>query len=1433
MIRQKTIRVTLLPPSELESIQQEALEFAGIGLYRYRFDGTILFMDRGAFRIFNLEGVFPDPVSVIGRNISEVFTYTGPKELLRKEIRKHRHLRGFEYRFKTLSGIDKVALNDSYLVKDPKSGQEVIQVVMFDITERKKAEEQLRQVLTSARCILWHATVTEHDNDAFEWQINVSNEDAAEELLPLKRRSGQKYSDVWHERITPEDRKRMDFTSTDAMHRDLPGYIQEFRCERADGQIRWLSEQTHIHRLGPRKWFIVGVCTDITERKRVEEALRKSEARYRAVVEDQPDLICRFNPDTILTFVNESYCRYYGKRRDELIGHSFMSLVPVSERENVKRAYTSLTPEHPVITYAFPVALPDGRMRWQQWTDRAIFDERGRFIEYQSSGADVTEQKEAEHRHRAFSAGLRAVVAIADELISCPDLDSLYKRAVERAREKLGIERCAIFVREGPDLRGTYGTDLKGHTSSEHIHRFPTQTDWLERIQALRPQDRRMIVIEQPYVEVGARGAVEHEKGWIAITPIQSATDFLGVFSNDTAITRQPMDDTKQEIVSVFCSLLGAIIERKRGESKQAAISEGLRAVVAIADELISCPDPDSICRRTVELAREKLNLNRCAIFLRDGDVLRGTYGTNLNRETTDEHNHRVDPYPDWLKHFQAMRPEDRQVIIHEEAYTEWASGKVVRFGKGWVALTPIQSADSFVGMFSNDTAISHSPVDETQQEIVTVLCSLLGAILERKRAEERLRKAHDDLEVRVHERTAELTRVNEYLKEIESRQKAILNNIPDIAWLKDREGRFIAANEPFAKACGVPPDQLVGKTDFDIWPKDLAGRYRDDDEDVMRTRKRRRFEEPIAAKDGTMSWIETIKTPVFNERDEVIGTTGIARDITERKQVEEILRRSHDELEKLVRERTHELEDANATLKKEIAERKRIEEEIRRLAIVVEQEAEAVVISDTSGRIQYVNPAFEKMSGYARDEVIGHNPRLLKSGKQDHLFYARMWQTLTHGEVWSGHLSNKRKDGSLYDVEAVISPIRDESGQIVSYVATTRDVTREMQLEEQFRQAQKMEAIGRLAGGIAHDFNNLLTSILGYSRLVTDEIDEGNPMRADMEEIIHAGERAAALTKQLLAFSRKQMIQLRPTNINAVVLDMDKLLRRTLGEDIELVTLIDNEMGCINADAGLIEQAVMNLAVNARDAMPKGGSLTIQTATVPIDEKQCRERVNVEPGEYIMISVRDTGTGMSKEIRDHCLEPFFTTKEKGKGTGLGLSIVYSIVKQFGGFIDIETSTATGTDIRMYLPAVEASVCEIAAREKVALPRGNETILVVEDEETVRRLAVRILESLGYQVLQARHGGEALLICERYEKPIHLILSDVVMPHIGGQELIERLRQIRQDFRVLYMSGFTDESFVRNSKDGREAELLLKPFTQESLAVRVRQSLDRKDEKAI
>jgi CheY-like chemotaxis protein len=302
--------------------------------------------------------------------------------------------------------------------------------------------------------------------------------------------------------------------------------------------------------------------------------------------------------------------------------------------------------------------------------------------------------------------------------------------------------------------------------------------------------------------------------------------------------------------------------------------------------------------------------------------------------------------------------------------------------------------------------------------------------------------------------------------------------------------------------------------------------------------------------------------------------------------------------------------------------------------------------------------------------------------------------------------------------------------------------------------------------------------------------------------------------------------MQVRALDINAIVMDMDQLLRRTLGEDIELVTVLGEGIGTVEADAGLLEQVVINLAVNARDAMPKGGKLTIETSAITLDEEFCQSRVGIEPGKYALLSVRDIGGGMSKEVQDHAFEPFFTTKEKGKGTGLGLSTVYGIVKQCNGYVELESELDVGTNICIYLPTIERPAEELPMRGDASMPRGTETILVVEDEDTVRHLTVRMLKSLGYHVLEARHGGEALLICERYKEPIHLVLTDVVMPHVGGREMMKRLQEIRNDFKILYTSGFTEDRILDHGVVGKDAPLLVKPYTSEAMAQKVRSVLD-------
>jgi PAS domain S-box-containing protein len=510
-----------------------------------------------------------------------------------------------------------------------------------------------------------------------------------------------------------------------------------------------------------------------------------------------------------------------------------------------------------------------------------------------------------------------------------------------------------------------------------------------------------------------------------------------------------------------------------------------------------------------------------------------------------------------------------------------------------------------------------------------------------------------------------------------------------------------------------------------------------------------------------------------------------------------------------------------------ELSRRRQAEETSVRLTTVIEQAAEMVVITDREGTIQYVNPAFERVTGYSREEAIGQNPRIMKSGRQDAAFYRDLWATIASGQVWHGRVVNRTKDGSPYTEDATISPVRDESGSIVSYVAVKHDVTDELELEERYRQAQKMEAIGRLAGGVAHDFNNLLTVIQGYTAFVLDELEAGDPVLADLEEISRAADRASALTAQLLAFSRRQTLRPSLLNLNDLIDGSAKMLRRLIGEDVELHAALDAKLGQVLADPARIEQVIMNLSVNARDAMPKGGKLTFETRNVTLDEAYAELHPGVRPGAYVRLAVSDTGTGMSEEVKAHLFEPFYTTKGEGEGTGLGLATVWGIVEQSGGHVEVYSELGVGSTFKVYLPRVDEGAKAVEQEgDDEALLRGTETVLLVEDEDPVRELAHRTLEDQGYTVLSAGHPDQALHFGTGHPGAIHILVTDVVMPGMGGKELAERFVRSRPETKVLFISGYPDDAITRHGVLEPGIAFLQKPFVPEALVRKVRSVLD-------
>lgn len=523
----------------------------------------------------------------------------------------------------------------------------------------------------------------------------------------------------------------------------------------------------------------------------------------------------------------------------------------------------------------------------------------------------------------------------------------------------------------------------------------------------------------------------------------------------------------------------------------------------------------------------------------------------------------------------------------------------------------------------------------------------------------------------------------------------------------------------------------------------------------------------------------------------------------------------------------------------RDISERKKAEEavqyaqaEVRKLLLAVEQSPVGVMITSRDGAIEYVNRRFCEMTGYTRDETLGKSPRILSSGAQEPRVYRELWETILAGREWRGELLNRKKSGERYWESMLIAPVV-ENGSLRHFIAVKEDISEKKRSEELLRDsksqllhAQKMEAVGRLAGGVAHDFNNLLSVILGYAELAEDSLAEAHPVRRNVQEIRKAGQRAASLTRQLLAFSRKQPQEVRILDLNQTVNETRKMLTRLIGEDIELEVRAEASPATILADPGQLEQVLMNLAVNARDAMPSGGRVAIRTANEEIPEERAAAIGLARAGASVVLTVADTGQGIPEEIQSKVFEPFFTTKETGKGTGLGLSTVYGIVRQSGGGITLESVEGKGTTFRLFFPMVEAAVSSQSALESMAqLPGGNETILLVEDDGALRAMTSELLRSRGYRVIVAADFREAVSQSERHGDGIDLLLTDLVLPGGNGQELAEKLKEARPGQNVLLVSGYSSDAAAVEAALRSGLAFLQKPYSPVALLTKVREIL--------
>ena len=766
--------------------------------------------------------------------------------------------------------------------------------------------------------------------------------------------------------------------------------------------------------------------------------------------------------------------------------------------------------------------------------------------------------------------------------------------------------------------------------------------------------------------------------------------------------------------------------------------------------------------------------------------------------------------------------------------------------------------------------------------------------------------------------------RAEEALREIEQRFRSLVETTSDWVWEVDENGVYTYVSPKSKELLGYEPDQVVGKTLFDLMPPEEAERvYR-----LFMTLSEsmesfKDLENTNLHKDGRLVVLETDGMPIFDADGSFKGYRGIDRNITERKRADAILRARENQIrlllnstaeaicgldregkstfvnraclrllghstnDELIGKNIHHLIhhaypggspypveecpifqafrkgeyihiDDEVLWRKDgtsfsaeywsypivqndqilgavvtfidITERKRTEEALKKsekkYRTLFEDYRDAIYIVTRDGEFVDVNQAMVELFGYKKEEMMGINMiELYRNPDEGPRILGELEKK---GSLKDYEIKFKKKEGKEIDCLITVTAKKGDDGSIIGYQGMIRDITKQKKLEAQFLQAQKMEAIGRLAGGIAHDFNNLLTAIIGNAELSLAQLGKDSSLREMIVEINNAGQRAASLTRQLLAFSRKQVIQPKVLNLNEILEDMEKMLRRMIGEDVELKTVLEPNLWRVEADPGQMEQVIMNLAVNARDAMSQGGRLTLETANVNLDDDYFRDRgVAEDPDPYVMLAVSDSGIGMDEEIRSHLFEPFFTTKEKGKGTGLGLSTVYGIVKQSGGYIWPYSEPGQGTTFKVYFPSVAGEISLVQKKKISSINlKGSETILVVEDNKPVLKMTRKILKTYGYNVLAAQDGDEAVSVSEQYEQPIHLMLTDVIMPKMSGCEVAKQMEHVRPGMKVLYMSGYTDNAVVHHGILEKDRLYIQKPFTLEDLVFKVREVLD-------
>ena len=1128
--------------------------------------------------------------------------------------------------------------------------------------------------------------------------------------------------------------------------------------------------------------------------------LRESEEQYRLMIEHQQDLVVKTDPEGRLIFVNQAYCELFNKSKQELLGTTYMPLVHPDDLPAVEKAVALLFKPPYKCEYE-ERALSNHGWRWLSWTARANFNEKGEIIELLGTGRDITERKKAEEEIARLAMEWQSTFDSVNDSIWLLDADSRIIRT-NRMAEK-------TFGRPAKEIIGKHCWEI-GHGMQEPFYECPIlrMRKILQRETMELPiEDRCFEVTVDPILDGNGNfaGAVhivsditerkrtekalnEGEKryrtlfeqsydammtlappSWRFTTANPAALSLFEMKSLDQFLELRPWD------VSPKRQPDGGLSSDKALEMIEIAMSQGSHFFEWTHRSLNGRIVPCSVLLSKMEMSGQ--------VFLQA--TMRNITLRKRAEEALQESHEILSLF---IKHspIYAYLKE----VTPTESLVLWASDNFQEMiGIPGSQMVGKKMDELFLPEFARK--ISQDDWDVVSKGEVLRIDEELNN-RKYKTIKFPIATGRKKLLAGYTIDITEIKRVEEELRESEAMFRALFNEHAAIKLLIDpQDGRIVDANKAAVAFYGWPREQLLNMKILEINtlpPEDIKKNMEE-----VRSEKRGYFEFQHRCADGTIRDVAVLSSKI---------------DVKGRVLLHSIVQ--------------------------DISERKRAEAEIHRLQTAIEQSGDTVVVTSRTGTIQYVNAAFEQLTGYSRDEVLGLTPSLLKSGEQDEGFYRDLWATITSGRTWRGRMVNRRKDGDIYTEESTISPIYDSAGEITNFMAVKRDITDKLRiirekelLEVQLTQSQKLESVGRLAGGVAHDFNNMLGVILGYGEIVLKKLLYGDPLRADVEQIVKAGNRSAGLIRQLLAFSRKQTLQPEVLNLNDQLHHLEKMLRRLISEDIDIKMALADDLASVLIDPVQFDQIIINIAVNARDAMPTGGKLIIETENVGIDELYAKIHQGVLPGEYVLISLTDSGCGMDKKILAQIFEPFFTTKEKGKGTGMGLATVYGIVKQSGGNIWAYSEPGQGTTFKIYLPQTHAKPQEqkTALKTEEHVIGNGRSVLVVEDDEALRELLLTILTMLGFGVFIAANGGEALLLTEEQGLKPDLLITDVVMPGMSGALLVERLRRNQPELKVLFMSGYTENAIVHHGVLEPGIPFIQKPFSFQRISDTIRKVL--------